>query len=107
MSEKERYRAALHAASLENDLKMFPAGDQVPIGSRGVALSGGQRARIAMARAAYHFSAAPWLDISQRSICVGRVRSFERFNMIQRSPPSFKGMHFCSITRCCKSVGHY
>eukprot|EP00913_Durusdinium_trenchii_P033578 g31434.t1 len=54
---EERYRAALHAASLENDLKMFPAGDQVPIGSRGVALSGGQRARIAMARAAYHFSA--------------------------------------------------
>ncbi|CAK9099580.1 ABC transporter C family member 11 (ABC transporter ABCC.11) (AtABCC11) (ATP-energized glutathione S-conjugate pump 12) (Glutathione S-conjugate-transporting ATPase 12) (Multidrug resistance-associated protein 12) [Durusdinium trenchii] len=55
--DEERYRAALHAASLENDLKMFPAGDQVPIGSRGVALSGGQRARIAMARAAYHFSA--------------------------------------------------
>jgi len=55
--DEDRYKAALHAASLENDLKMFPQGDQVPIGSRGVALSGGQRARISMARAAYHLGA--------------------------------------------------
>lgn len=55
--DEDRYKAAIHAASLENDLKMFPAGDRVPIGSRGVALSGGQRARISMARAAYHLGA--------------------------------------------------
>lgn len=55
--DEDRYKQALHAASLENDLKMFPAGDRVPIGSRGVALSGGQRARISMARAAYHLGA--------------------------------------------------
>jgi len=52
--DEDRYNEALMAAALENDLKLFPGGDRVPIGSRGVALSGGQRARISMARAAYH-----------------------------------------------------
>lgn len=51
---EDRYNAAIRAAALEGDLKLFPGGDRVPIGSRGVALSGGQRARISMARAAYH-----------------------------------------------------
>jgi ABC-type transport system involved in cytochrome bd biosynthesis fused ATPase/permease subunit len=61
--DEDRYKAAIHAASLENDLKMFPAGDRVPIGSRGVALSGGQRARISMARAAYHLGAETrWIN---------------------------------------------
>ena len=62
--DEDRYKQALHAASLENDLKMFPAGDRVPIGSRGVALSGGQRARISMARAAYHLGAETrWIGL--------------------------------------------
>ena len=60
--DEERYRAALSAASLESDLRTFPNGDQVPIGSRGVALSGGQRARISMARAAYRGADLVLLD---------------------------------------------
>jgi ABC-type multidrug transport system fused ATPase/permease subunit len=52
--DEDRYKAAIKAASLENDLLTLPGGDEVPIGSRGITLSGGQKARVSMARAAYH-----------------------------------------------------
>jgi len=52
--DEERYNDAIRAACLEGDLRMLPGGDGVPIGSRGITLSGGQKARISMARAAYH-----------------------------------------------------
>jgi len=55
--DKERYQAALTAAALDPDLKTLPGGDEVPIGSRGLTLSGGQKARISLARAIYHKSA--------------------------------------------------
>ncbi|EAA65334.1 hypothetical protein AN0015.2 [Aspergillus nidulans FGSC A4] len=41
------------ACALEQDLAQWPQGDQAIIGSRGVALSGGQSQRIALARAIY------------------------------------------------------
>jgi len=51
--DEERYQKALYAAALMPDLQILPGGDQVTIGSHGVRLSGGQRARVALARAAY------------------------------------------------------
>eukprot|EP00933_Yihiella_yeosuensis_P060300 TRINITY_DN6275_c0_g1_i1.p1 TRINITY_DN6275_c0_g1~~TRINITY_DN6275_c0_g1_i1.p1 ORF type:complete len:1641 (+),score=241.15 TRINITY_DN6275_c0_g1_i1:84-5006(+) len=52
--DQKRYQQALKAASLTSDLQVLPGGDEVRIGARGVRLSGGQRARVALARAAYH-----------------------------------------------------
>lgn len=52
--EEERYKQVLEAAALDGDLKVLPGGDSVPIGTRGITLSGGQKARVALARAAYH-----------------------------------------------------
>jgi len=49
----DRYQQTLDACALESDLEIFPAGDQTEIGERGVTLSGGQKARIALARAVY------------------------------------------------------
>lgn len=51
--DQQKYFQALHAAALTPDLEILPGADAVMIGSHGIRLSGGQRARVALARAAY------------------------------------------------------
>jgi len=48
---ERRYSAALEAAALGHDLKVLPAGEATEIGEKGLTLSGGQKARVALARA--------------------------------------------------------
>lgn len=49
----KRYNQVLEACALVEDLRVLPGGDQTEIGERGVTLSGGQKARVALARAVY------------------------------------------------------
>ncbi|XP_004473154.1 ATP-binding cassette sub-family C member 10 isoform X1 [Dasypus novemcinctus] len=51
--DAQLYREVLEACALNDDLSILPAGDQTEVGEKGVTLSGGQRARIALARAVY------------------------------------------------------
>ncbi|KAF9083706.1 hypothetical protein BGX23_011210 [Mortierella sp. AD031] len=50
---KERYWKVLKSCCLIQDLDSFPAGDLTEIGERGVNLSGGQKARLSLARSVY------------------------------------------------------
>ena len=51
--DKNRYKEVIRVCCLENDIDKWPYRDLTLIGDRGVSLSGGQRARINLARAIY------------------------------------------------------
>lgn len=51
--DEKWYNQVLEYCELFDDIKQMPNGDQTDVGERGISLSGGQKARVALARAVY------------------------------------------------------
>ncbi|CAA7270432.1 unnamed protein product [Cyclocybe aegerita] len=60
--DEEKFREVIRACSLVHDLEVLPQGEDTEIGEKGINLSGGQKARVSLARAAYSGSDIVLLD---------------------------------------------
>ncbi|KAK7052301.1 multidrug resistance-associated ABC transporter protein [Favolaschia claudopus] len=59
---EDKFRKIIQACNLEHDLEVLPHGEETEIGEKGINLSGGQKARVSLARAAYSSSDIVLLD---------------------------------------------
>lgn len=59
---QKKYNQTIKACQLERDLEILPAGDMTEIGEKGINLSGGQKARVSLARAVYAESDIVMMD---------------------------------------------
>ncbi|EDW38107.1 GL12416 [Drosophila persimilis] len=88
--DKHRYRTVVKKCALERDFELLPYGDKTIVGERGASLSGGQKARISLARAVYRKADIYLLDdpLSAVDTHVGRhlfdqcMRGFLRENIV-------------------------
>ncbi|KZV73085.1 ATP-binding cassette transporter [Peniophora sp. CONT] len=60
--DPDRYTKVIHSCGLKRDLTLFEAGDRTEVGEKGLTLSGGQKARITLARAIYSSAEVLLLD---------------------------------------------
>ena len=51
--DEQRYKKVIYQCGLSKDLSLFDAGDETEVGEKGLTLSGGQKARVTLARAIY------------------------------------------------------
>ncbi len=82
----EELNKAIHFASLENDLALFPKGLDTIIGERGVSLSGGQKQRMSLARALLRDA-----DIYIFDDCLSAVDAETEAQIIERLKVALKG----------------
>ncbi|KAF5327412.1 hypothetical protein D9619_003959 [Psilocybe cf. subviscida] len=59
---EERYERVIYQCALKRDLNLFDAGDLTEVGEKGLTLSGGQKARVTLARAIYSSAEIVLLD---------------------------------------------
>ena len=72
--DENRYWKVIEACALKHDLHQWEFGDRTLVGERGVSLSGGQKARVSLARAVYREADIYLLDdpLSAVDVHVGR-----------------------------------
>ncbi|PPQ81919.1 hypothetical protein CVT24_010441 [Panaeolus cyanescens] len=60
--DDERYKKVIYQCALTKDLELFDTGDHTEVGEMGLTLSGGQKARVTLARALYSSAEILLLD---------------------------------------------
>jgi len=96
--DRQRYHKVVKACALLRDFKQFPQGDQTIVGERGSSLSGGQKARINLARSLYRQSDIYLLDdpLSAVSSSRRKTSNFHRhvyrfsLNSLDRASMNFR-----------------
>ncbi|KAI0635122.1 multidrug resistance-associated ABC transporter [Trametes polyzona] len=73
--DEAKFQEIIKACCLEPDLEMLPNGEATEIGEKGINLSGGQKARVSLARAAYSAADIVLMDDSLSAVdaYVGRT----------------------------------
>ncbi|KAI0700341.1 multidrug resistance-associated ABC transporter [Cytidiella melzeri] len=66
--DESRLQEIIRACCLERDLEMLPNGEYTEIGEKGINLSGGQKARVSLARAAYSDAEIVLMDDSLSAV---------------------------------------
>jgi ABC-type bacteriocin/lantibiotic exporter with double-glycine peptidase domain len=69
----------IYQCGLRRDLSLFEAGDLTEVGEKGLTLSGGQKARVALARAVYSTAEILLLD----DILAALVNHFRRNHLLR------------------------
>jgi ATP-binding cassette, subfamily C (CFTR/MRP), member 4 len=91
--DEKRYAVVTRACALDKDFMVMPNGDQTMVSEQGISLSGGQKARINLARAVYREADIYLLDdpLSAVDVKVGKhifqkcIRELLKVKIIQRN----------------------
>ncbi|GJJ70301.1 ATP-binding cassette, subfamily C (CFTR/MRP), member 4 [Entomortierella parvispora] len=104
--DQARYDRVIKACELTRDLSLFPEGDDTIIGEKGVTLSGGQRARVSLARAAYRESDVYILDdpLSAVDPKVGRALFENCINGLLKDKARILVTHQLQYIKDCENV---
>ncbi|WVF65767.1 hypothetical protein IAT40_000501 [Kwoniella sp. CBS 6097] len=90
--EEDRYKQTLRACGLEPDLKLFDDGDETEVGEKGITLSGGQKARLTLARAVYSKTAVVLLDANPQTHHIGLAAPVADFMLALNQDGSIKSL---------------
>ncbi|KAJ9161727.1 p-loop containing nucleoside triphosphate hydrolase protein [Coniochaeta hoffmannii] len=96
--DESRYRQVLDICCLIPDLENFKAGDLSLIGENGVGLSGGQRARVALARALYSQARILLLDDPIAALDHQTAETILRKLFVNRQSPLIAGRLVVFVT---------
>jgi len=104
--EPEFYKTVVKACNLESDLKLFPQGDLSEIGEKGNNLSGGQKARLALARAVYSQADIYLLDDPLSAVDPKVARSIynNAIEKVLKGKTIFLTTHQVDFARSCENI---